>query len=203
MRQTARTPRRKRAKNSLPHTSELPGVLDYRSVGVSHKAFFAAVFALFIGLTLILQACSEPDSTPTATVAPDGAVIAFADRTVTVTRVIDGDTVDVCCPEARVRLLGIDSPESDEPLFNEATAFAERLAEGQEARLEKCLEEADQYGRLLRHIFVGDTHVNREMVASGLATAYEFSLNLNPCYETELRADQTSAQAAALGMWEQ
>ena len=178
-------------------------MLVYRSIGVSHKAFLAAVFALFIGLTLILQACSDPEPTPAPTIAPDGAVIAFTDRTVTVTRVIDGDTVDVCCPEARVRLLGIDSPESDEPLFNEATALAERLAEGQEARLEKCLEEADQYGRLLRHIFVGDTHVNRQMVTAGLATAYEFSLNLNPCYETELRSDQSTAQASGLGMWEQ
>ena len=203
MRLTARTPRRKRANNSLPHASVLPGVFVYRSIGVSRKAFFAAVFALFIGLTFILQACAEPDSTPTAIIAPSGAVVATSDRTVTVTRVIDGDTVDVCCPEARVRLLGIDSPERDEPLFNEATALAERLAEGQEARLEKCLEEADQYGRLLRHIFVGDTHVNREMVASGLATAYEFSLNLNPCYETELRSDQSAAQANAIGMWEQ
>ena len=106
-------------------------MLVYRSIGVSRKAFLAAVFALFIGLTFILQACSDPEPTPAPTIAPDGAVIAFTDRTVTVTRVIDGDTVDVCCPEARVRLLGIDSPESDEPLFNEATALAERLAEGQ------------------------------------------------------------------------
>ena len=178
-------------------------MLGYRSIRVSREAFFAAVFALIVGLTLILQACSDPEPTPTAIIAPGGAVIAFTDRTVTVTRVIDGDTVDVCCPEARVRLLGIDSPESDEPLFNEATALASHLADGQQARLEKCLEEADQYGRLLRHIFVGDTHVNRQMVTAGLATAYEFSLNLNPCYETELRSDQSAAQAAGLGMWEQ
>ena len=77
------------------------------------------------------------------------------------------------------------------------------LPKGKQARLEKCLEEADQYGRLLRHIFVGDTHVNRQMVTAGLATAYEFSLNLNPCYETELRSDQSDAQASGLGMWEQ
>ena len=178
-------------------------MLVYHSVGVSYKTFLAAVFVLFIGLTLILQGCSNPDPTPTPTIAPGGAVIVFTDRTVTVTRVIDGDTVDVCCPEARVRLLGIDSPESDEPLFEEASALASHLAEGQQARLEKCLEEADQYGRLLRHIFVGDTHVNRQMVAAGLATAYEFSLNLNPCYETELRSDQADAQASGLGMWEQ
>ena len=152
-------------------------------------------FVLAIALLLTLQACSNPDPTSTATVASDVAV--------TVTRVIDGDTVDVCCPEARVRLLGIDSPERGEPLFDEATELAKSLADGQSIRLEKCLEEADRYGRLLRHIFIGDTHVNREMVAAGLATAYEFSLNLNPCYETELRADQAAAQAARIGIWAQ
>ena len=162
----------------------------------------AIIVATAISFAFILQGCSEPDPTPTSFSVPDDPVISSSDRVVTVTRVIDGDTVDVCCPEARVRLLGIDSPERDEPLFDEATAFAEQLADGQSVRLEKCVEEADRYGRLLRHIFVDETHVNREMVSAGLATAYEFSLKLNPCYVAELRADQAAAQSAGLGMWE-
>ncbi len=119
-----------------------------------------------------------------------------------VTRVIDGDTVDVCCPEARVRLLGIDAPESGEPHSDEAIGMVERLTQGQPIRLEKCEEEADRYGRLLRHAFVGGTHVNRELVEAGLARAYDFSLNLNPCYEDELREAESEAQWEGLGMWE-
>ena len=89
-----------------------------------------------------------------------------------VTQVVDGDTVDVCCPQARVRLLGIDTPERGEWLFQEATAMTARLTSGQQVRMERCEEDEDQYGRLLRHLFVGERHVNRELVAAGLAQAY-------------------------------
>ncbi len=167
-----------------------------------HRVLPPSAFVIVLCLTLILQGCSDPEPTPTPVSVVAETVVPRFDRSVTVTRVIDGDTVDVCCPEARIRLLGIDSPESDEPLFDEAKVFAEQLADGQSVRLEKCIEEADRYGRLLRHIFVDETHVNREMVSAGLATAYEFSLELNPCYVAELRADQAEAQSAGLGMWE-
>ena len=119
-----------------------------------------------------------------------------------VTRVVDGDTVDVCCPEARVRLLGIDTPERGEPFFDAATQLTEHLTLGQPIRMERCNEEVDRYGRLLRHIFVGEAHVNRELVAAGLARAYDFSLNLNPCYEDELRETEGEAAWKGLGLWE-
>ncbi len=209
---TPRAQRSKRAKALVSPRATLPpraphvipnAVRNLKRGSSCQRRNLIPAFVLAIALLLTLQACSNPDPTSTATVASDGAVVAASDRAVTVTRVIDGDTVDVCCPEARVRLLGIDSPERGEPLFDEATELAKSLADGQSVRLEKCLEEADRYGRLLRHIFIGDTHVNREIVAAGLATAYEFSLDLNPCYETELRADQAAAQAARIGIWAQ
>ena len=169
---------------------------------VSRRILPGVIVAIAITVAFVLQGCSDAEPTPTPVSVADEPVISSSDRVVTVTRVIDGDTVDVCCPEARVRLLGVDSPERDEPLYDEATALAEQLADGQSVRLEKRVEEADRYGRLLRHIFVDETHVNREMVSAGLATAYEFSLELNPCYVAELRADQAAAQSAGLGMWE-
>ncbi len=169
---------------------------------VNRRFLPAIIVATAITFAFILSGCSDPEPTPTPVSVTDETGVPRFDSSVTVTRVIDGDTVDVCCPEARVRLLGIDSPERDEPLYDEATAFAAQFADGQSVRLEKCVEEADRYGRLLRHIFVDETHVNREMVSAGLATAYEFSLELNPCYVAELRADQAAAQSAGLGMWE-
>ena len=120
---------------------------------------------------------------------------------VRVTRVVDGDTVNVCCPQARVRLLGIDTPERGEPLFQEATAMTARLTIGQSVRMERCEEDADQYGRLLRHLFVGERHVNRELVAAGLARAYIFSLRLNPCYAGDLLAAEGVAQRQRIGLW--
>ena len=158
-------------------------------------------------LTVVLlaaAACASPesgqvetDSVPAATLAPTQDAGALR-----VTRVIDGDTVDVCCPEARVRLLGIDAPERGEPYSDDATEMVERLTLNQPVRLEKCEEETDRYGRLLRHVFAGATHVNRELVAAGLARAYDFSLDLNPCYEDELREVESDAQWEGLGLWE-
>ena len=166
------------------------------------KPEFLLILAVLLTIVITI-ACANGAASPTPadTVAPP--TLSESHRVVTVTHVVDGDTVDVCCPEARVRLLGIDSPERDEPYFDEAADLMERLVDGQEARLEKCVEEADRYDRLLRHVFVDETHVNREMVAAGLATAYEFSLNLNPCYVSELRTDQAEAQSASLGIWAQ
>ena len=157
----------------------------------------AAIVVLTVAITLRVQ----PGGGNTSTSGEVGS--AKQDTpTVRVTRVVDGDTVDVCCPQARVRLLGIDTPERGEWLFQEATAMAARLTSGQQVRLERCEEEEDQYGRLLRHLFVGERHVNRELVAAGLARAYIFSLRLNPCYAGDLLAAEGVAQRQRIGLWE-
>ena len=157
----------------------------------------AAVVVLTVAITLRVQ----PGGGDTRT----SGEASSAERdtpTVRVTQVVDGDTVDVCCPQARVRLLGIDTPERGEWLFQEATAMAARLTIGQPVRLERCEEDEDQYGRLLRHLFVGERHVNRELVAAGLARAYIFSLRLNPCYAGDLLAAEGVAQRQRIGLWE-
>ncbi len=154
-------------------------------------AIVAAVVVVTVLVTVRVRPGGGDASTPEETAA-----------TVRVTRVVDGDTVDVCCPQARVRLLGIDTPERNEPLFQEATALTARLTTGQVVRMERCEEEADQYGRLLRHLFVGERHVNRELVAAGLARAYIFSLRLNPCYAGDLLAAEGVAQKQRIGLWQ-
>ena len=151
----------------------------------------AAIVVLTVVITLSVRPEDGDASTPEETTP-----------TVRVTRVVDGDTVDVCCPEARVRLLGIDTPERGEWLFQEATAMTARLTTGQPVRMERCEEEADRYGRLLRNLFVGERHVNRELVAAGLARAYIFSLRLNPCYAGDLLAAEGAAQRARIGLWQ-
>lgn len=157
----------------------------------------AAIVVLTVAITLRVR----PDGGNTSTSGEVGNAKQDA-PTVRVTRVVDGDTVDVCCPQARVRLLGIDTPERGEWLFQEATAMTARMTSGQAVRMERCEEEEDQYGRLLRHLFVGERHVNRELVAAGLARAYIFSLRLNPCYAGDLLAAEGAAQRQRIGLWE-
>lgn len=72
------------------------------------------------------------------------ASVAVASETATVTRVVDGDTlvVDIAGKEERVRLIGVDTPETVHPkkpveyFGKEASAFTKRMAEGETVRLE-------------------------------------------------------------------
>jgi micrococcal nuclease len=90
-----------------------------------------------------------------------------------VVKVIDGDTVELF-DGRRVRYLGIDTPETDEPYFAEATARNRELVEGKIVELQSGAEDRDVYDRLLRYVYVDGVFVNAELVAEGYATAYIF-----------------------------
>jgi Staphylococcal nuclease homologue len=71
--------------------------------------------------------------------------------TVLVTRVIDGDTLELSTGE-KVRLIGVDTPETKDPrkpvqyFGKEATAFTKQLVEGKPVRLEYDQQRDDKYG---------------------------------------------------------
>lgn len=84
--------------------------------------------------------------------------------------VIDGDTIIV---EGgwRVRLLGIDAQEKDEPCYEAAKTRLAELVLNKKVRLQKEVTDVDQYGRCLRTVFVEDEHMGVKMVREGLAAA--------------------------------
>ena len=90
-----------------------------------------------------------------------------------VVRVIDGDTIELQ-DRSRVRYLGIDTPETDEYYFAEATAKNRELVEGKVVYLQKGKRDRDEYDRLLRYVYVDGVFVNAELVAQGYAMAYIF-----------------------------
>ncbi len=111
--------------------------------------------ALVVASLLALSACDALGATETATTvsAPAGL-----EPNAVVEYVIDGDTVDVIIDgnEERIRLIGIDTPETkkrDSPIecFGpEATAFTELLLPvGTPVRIERDIVNRDDYGRLL------------------------------------------------------
>ncbi|MBI2200301.1 MAG: thermonuclease family protein, partial [Candidatus Rokubacteria bacterium] len=80
-----------------------------------------------------------------------------------VVRIVDGDTIVVCCiagREERVRYIGMDTPETkhptrgEEPGGREATEINRKLVEGKTARLELDVQERDRYGRVLAYVWV-------------------------------------------------
>lgn len=150
-----------------------------------------------LALALLLVACARaPAAAPTDT----GTVVA----------VIDGDTVDVDLGGRveRVRLLGIDTPESvdpDRPVEchgPEASAFARSLLpEGTAVRLERDEEARDRYGRLLAYLFRVDdgVFVNEAILAAGEAEI--LSIEPNHAYAGRLATTASAARAAGLGLW--
>lgn len=86
----------------------------------------------------------------------------------TVTLVYDGDTFELENGE-KVRLLGINAPEINQPSGDIAKDFLEKLVLEEEVRLEKDQTDKDDYGRLLRYVYVGDLFVNAEIVRKGYA----------------------------------
>jgi len=90
-----------------------------------------------------------------------------------VKRVIDGDTIEVDLngKAYKVRYIGINSPEYDQPYGYEATQANSSLVFGKTVILEKDVSETDKYGRLLRYVFVGDLFINSYLVKFGWAQA--------------------------------
>jgi len=90
-----------------------------------------------------------------------------------VVRAIDGDTIELANGR-RVRYLGIDTPELGEFYGAEASARNRELVEGKVVELQRGKRDVDEFGRLLRYVYVDGVFVNAELVAQGYAKAYIF-----------------------------
>lgn len=124
-----------------------------------------------------------------------------------VARVVDGDTLKLVTGQ-RIRLQGIDTPETVRPDFPverwgpEATAFTERfIAEaGGEVKLTFGSERLDAYGRHLAFVWNGEVMLNEELVRAGLARArlgYRYSGTM----KRRLAAAEEESQTAGIGIW--
>ncbi|MFC4359881.1 lamin tail domain-containing protein [Halobium salinum] len=160
-----------------------------------------------------------PTETPTAT--PE-----FSDRTewtVTVVRVVDGDTLEVRFPDGHtenVRLLGVDTPEvhventPDEfegiPVTDggrdhlrswgrEASTYATSKLAGEEVAIstDPAADRRGGYGRLLVYVDHEGTDFNRRLLSQGYARLYESEFSRYDAYATAER----TAQRDELGLW--
>ena len=156
--------------------------------------------ALLAAATTVAAACASPQ--------PSGRP-AGADRGV-VTHLVDGDTLDVRIDgrTERVRLIGVDTPESVAPnrpvqcYGAEASTYLETLVpEGTEVRLERDRVARDQYGRLLAYVHrvEDDLLVNLAMVEQGYADAVTYGDN--EALYPQLAAAEAEASAAGRGLW--
>lgn len=125
-----------------------------------------------------------------------------------VVRVVDGDTIIVRIDgkDERVRLIGIDTPESVHPdaslnseLGKIASAYTKNLLEGKKVSLELDVQERDQYGRLLAYVFLDGIMVNRTLLTAGMAQIATYPPNVK--YVEDFRALEKVARDGNVGLW--
>ena len=122
-----------------------------------------------------------------------------------VRRVVDGDTL-VLASGARLRLQGIDTPETVKPNHPvekwgpEAAAFTRDFLDRGEVRLVFDRERQDRYGRFLAYVYVDDRMLNEELVRAGLATA-EPGFRYSASMKRKVLAAEAEAKAARRGIW--
>ncbi len=128
----------------------------------------------------------------------------------TVIEVIDGDTVDLSIAghRQRVRLIGIDTPETKHPskpvqcFGPEATAFTKSLLlRGAEIRIERDTEARDTYDRLLVYLYrtSDNMFINLELVLQGYARVLTIEPNI--AYIDKFVAASRDAHSNNRGMW--
>jgi len=131
----------------------------------------------------------------------------------TVTNVVDGDTIDVAIGgrDERIRLIGIDTPETKRPntpvecYGAEASSFTSALLPvGATVRIERDIVGRDDYGRLLGYVHLVDpdgteTFVNLEIVAQGFAQP--FTVEPNSTFSDAFAAAARDAERAERGLW--
>jgi micrococcal nuclease len=177
----------------------------------------AAVFAV--------AACGTSVPAPLGTVVPEGSVGSDAGpvttiapaasagfeptgptEVATVVKIVDGDTirVDRGYGSERVRYIGINAPEPDDPGGKEASQRNAALVKvGDEVVLESDVSDMDQFDRLLRYVWIhrGSTWtlVNLQLIEDGVARAVAYPPDIK--YQKRFAAAQKEAKNLEVGVW--
>lgn len=166
----------------------------------SSRANTSRASVVIVGLLAgFLSGC--PAQADEAATLPSEAIVEF---------VIDGDTVDVVVAgeSERVRLIGIDTPESVsrsvpvQCFGKEASdALTGLLPPGTVLRIERDEEARDRFGRLLLYLYRSedDLFVNEWMIQQGFADTLFFEPNTT--FEGSFTRVRNDAKAADLGLW--
>lgn len=125
-----------------------------------------------------------------------------------VVRVVDGDTliIDYNGTEERVRLIGVDTPESVHPdeeknteFGTTASNFSKELLTDKYVKIELDVQERDQYGRILAYVYLDDVMVNKILLEEGYAKVATYPPNVK--HVDDFTAIQEEARNNKKGLW--
>ena len=165
-----------------------------------------ALVAIVVTVAIVgLVACADTTSSADGSAPPGDA-----GGRGTVVRVVDGDTlvVSIGGSEQRVRLIGIDTPETKKPdtpvqCFGPEASdrTTQLLPAGTAVRLERDAELNDRYGRLLAYVYRDGetTSINERLLDEGDARILRIAPNT--AYATRFAAVARTAQLARRGLW--
>lgn len=126
-----------------------------------------------------------------------------------VIRVVDGDTFEINFDgkKEKVRLIGVDTPESVHPDANRnvkegklTSEYTKKYLEGKEVTLEFDVQERDKYGRLLAYVWYEGEMYNKHLLNIGYAKIATYPPNVR--YVDEFTALQEVARENKVGLWE-
>lgn len=128
-----------------------------------------------------------------------------------VTHIIDGDTIDVLIDnkKERVRLLGINTPESVDPrrtvecFGKEASVYISSILSQRQVTLSEDPNKPnrDENERLLRYVFRDDgLFINEDMIKKGYAYEYTYH-GEKYIHQNLFKTNQTYAREHGLGLW--
>jgi micrococcal nuclease len=126
-----------------------------------------------------------------------------------VTKVIDGDTVEVFFNEKinKVRLIGLNTPESVdmnrrvECYGFEASDKLKELAHGKIVDLvpDETQDDKDKFGRYLRYLYLNGENINKKMISEGFG--FEYTYKKPYIYQKDFKEAESLAKKNNLGLW--
>lgn len=149
------------------------------------------VMILALMLALVVTACTlEEEGEPSSN--NNGGDSGETGR---VTRVIDGDTIEVDINGTiyDIRYIGMNTPERDESCYQDATDANRDLVEGETVRLVRDVSDTDRFDRLLRYVYVGDVFVNERLVEQGYAEVVRYTPDTSQ-FQNFRSLEQTAAR---------
>ena len=169
---------------------------------VTRRAITTLLLAVLAAVAAALHACGAEQ--------PPAAVPPGATQEAAIERVVDGDTIIVRLDAGgreRVRLIGVDTPESVKPgtpvqcFALKASAFTKHLLAGRRVRLVVDAEPRDRYDRLLAYVYrlPDGLFVNAELLRRGFAQPLTIPPNVR--YSDRFAALGREAREAARGLW--
>ena len=156
---------------------------------------------------IIFAFACRPSTQPNPPPRPSRPIVDSSGRQELTGRVVaiaDGDTItilDSANTQYRVRLAGIDAPESHQAFGEQSRLSLSEMIFGKD--VSASYQKVDQYGRLVGKIILDGKDINFEQVKAGMAWHYKFYEDEQTPADRELydRAE-AEARAARRGLWQ-